>query len=45
VIFMSIGCVLIMTQGLVAYRNRSCFNCFSPIMRNSARVKVRHHGF
>ncbi|EWM20939.1 cytochrome b-561 domain containing 1 [Nannochloropsis gaditana] len=46
-VFMSMGCVLFMTEGILAYRNHACFQFLSPIMRNSARVKLQniHRGF
>ncbi len=46
-VFMSLGCVLFMTEGILAYRNHSCFTFLAPIMRNSARVKLQniHRGF
>ena len=36
-----------MTEGVLAYRNKSCFAFVAPIMRNSARVKLQnlHRGF
>ncbi|GAB5035734.1 cytochrome b-561 domain containing 1 [Nannochloropsis oceanica] len=46
-VFMSLGCVLFMTEGILAYRNHACFSFLAPIMRNSARVKLQniHRGF
>jgi hypothetical protein len=41
-VFMSLACVLFMTEGVLVYRNLACFNFLSPIMKNSARVKLQN---
>ena len=38
---MSFACVLLMTEGVLTYRNMALFHCLSPIMNYSARVKLR----
>lgn len=40
-IFMTVGCVLIMSEGFLVYRNGSLVNIFDPIMGGTSKSKAR----
>jgi hypothetical protein len=40
-LFMTVGCVLFMTEGLLVYRNGSLVGVFEPIMAGSPKQKTR----
>jgi hypothetical protein len=39
---MTIGCLLFLSEGIVAFRNRSLVETLSPIMQNNKKTKVIH---
>lgn len=40
-LFMGLGCVLFMAEGVLAYRNRVLVNIFAPIMQHTKKRKAR----
>lgn len=40
-LFMGLGCLLFMAEGVLVYRNRVLVNVFSPIMQHTKKRKAR----